>query len=152
MPTKEHWPEIAIVDSAPLDYSELAAPAYELGVTLRSFQTGQEALRAADQFRPDLWMINVRLPDMSGFDVVEMLRSKSCARCFFCISDAYAADEEIHSRLLKAAAYLCKPVQREWITAWISRPGKGTPHTSARIERIGDRAGFTKDTSDLRQK
>ena len=140
MPTREYWPEIAIVDSAPLDYSELATPAYELGVTLRSFRTGQEALQAADQFRPDLWMVNVRLPDMSGFDVVEMLRSKSCGRCFFCISDSYAADEGIRSRLLKAAAYLCKPVQRGWITAWIPRPGKRTPHSSAPVERIGDRA------------
>ncbi len=121
MPNGEQWREIAIVDATPSDYSELATPAYELGVTLRSLRTGREALHAAAQFSPDLWMINVRLPDMSGFDVVEMLRSERCESCFFCISDAYVAEEEIRSHVLQAAAYLCKPVQVEWITAWISQ-------------------------------
>lgn len=126
----EPWREIAIVDSSPLDYSELATPAYELGVTLRSFRTGREALRAAAQFSPGLWMINVHLPDMSGFDVVEMLRSERCKSCFFCISDAYVVEEEIRSHVLQAAAYLCKPVQVEWIAAWISQARTRASHAS----------------------
>lgn len=130
MPNSEQWREIAIVDSTPLDYSELATPAYELGVTLRSFRTGREALRAAARFRPDLWMINVHLPDMSGFDVVEMLRSERRESCFFCISDAYVVEEEIRSHVLQAAAYLCKPVQVEWITAWILQARKMASHAS----------------------
>jgi DNA-binding response OmpR family regulator len=65
-------------------------------------------------------MVNVHLPDISGFDVVEMLRPESRHAHFFCIDDAYAVEKEIRSHLLNAAAYLCKPVQPEWITAWAS--------------------------------
>jgi DNA-binding response OmpR family regulator len=134
MVNDEWWRDIAIVDATPVDYAELATPAYQLGVTLRSFRTAREALCAAARFRADLWMINVHLPDMPGFDVVEMLRSEQRKGCFFCISDAYVVEEEIRSHLLQAAAYLCKPVQVQWVTAWISQARKIAPRVRATMD------------------
>jgi DNA-binding response OmpR family regulator len=131
MPNGLQRTEIVIVDPNPADYAELARPAYESGLTLRSLASGREALRAAARLQPDLWVINVRLPDMSGFDLVEMLRSKSPDAHFFCVSDAYCAEEEIHSHLVKAAVYLCKPVQSEWITAWVSQARRRATYASS---------------------
>lgn len=131
MPFSEARPEIAIVDSTPLDYSELAIPAFELGVALRSFRTGRGALQAAAEYWPDLWMVGVRLPDMSGFEFIETLRSKSCPRCLFCIGDTYTVEDEIRARRLKVAAYVCKPVQPEWLNAWTSRAGRTALQASA---------------------
>ena len=117
--------EIVIVDATPSDYTDLVRLADESDLSVRFLRTGGEALQAAGKFQPGLWIVNVRLPDMSGFDVVETLRSEGREARFFFVADAYQAEEEIRSRLLNAAAYLCKPVQREWITAWISQTRKG---------------------------
>jgi len=111
--------EIVIVDARPSDYTDLVGLANESDFTVRFLRTGGEALQAAGKSQAGLWIINVRLPDMSGFDVVESLRSECREVRFFCVADAYEAEEEIRSRLLNAAAYLCKPVQREWLAAWV---------------------------------
>lgn len=45
------------------------------GLEVRIAESGQEALQAAIAFRPEIVMLDMRLPDMSGLDVARALRS-----------------------------------------------------------------------------
>ena len=58
--------------------------------------TGQDGLRDAEALRPDLVLLDVRLPDMDGFAVAERLRSlRSRPPCVVLVSsrgiEAYGA-------------------------------------------------------------
>lgn len=56
------------------------ASTYELRLQAEGFQTrrvanGEEALAAALEYRPDLILLDAMMPKMSGFDVLDILRS-----------------------------------------------------------------------------
>jgi DNA-binding response OmpR family regulator len=45
------------------------------GFTVRRVQNGEDALAAAIEFRPDLIVLDVMMPKVSGFDVLDILRN-----------------------------------------------------------------------------
>ena len=45
------------------------------GFTLKHVPNGEEALSAALEFRPDLILLDVMMPKISGFDVLDILRN-----------------------------------------------------------------------------
>jgi DNA-binding response OmpR family regulator len=45
------------------------------GFTTRRVSNGEEALSAAQTFRPDLIMLDVMMPRINGFDVLDILRN-----------------------------------------------------------------------------
>jgi CheY-like chemotaxis protein len=66
------------------DFPDLAAATVEFleaqGLRVRMALTGQEALDLASAVPPQLVLCDMRLPDMTGFDVVRGLRSNSATR------------------------------------------------------------------------
>lgn len=45
------------------------------GFTVRRVQNGEDALAAAIEFKPDLIVLDVMMPKVSGFDVLDILRN-----------------------------------------------------------------------------
>ena len=76
-PVKECTHTILVVDDDPkaveVIASFLPAPAYAL---VRAY-SGGEAVKLAQQRRPDLILLDLMMPEMSGFDVVRELRGNS---------------------------------------------------------------------------
>ena len=72
--------------------------------------TGREALDLAERLRPDVVLLDVYLPDVSGLEVLEELRSGGCAEADVVMITA-ARDSETVSRALRFGAvhYLDKP-------------------------------------------
>ena len=54
-----------------------------------------------------LWMINVRLPDMSGFDLLEMIGDQLADARVFVVADCYNAEHEARACRF-GAFYVCK--------------------------------------------
>lgn len=65
--------EIVIVDPRFDRYGDLVQAAQAGRVGLHFCADGRSALRLARTFRADAWLVSADLPDMSGFDLVEML-------------------------------------------------------------------------------
>ncbi len=76
----------------------------------------QSLLRVApfDPVQPpkSLWLINTELPDMSGFDLVQMLRPNLAGATSVLIGSQYILEEEIAARRCGATMYLCQPLSR----------------------------------------
>jgi len=77
---------------------------------------GHEAINAIQSLTPDLVFLDVQMPELGGFDVLESLKSQRLPRVIFVTAyDQYAVRAfEVH-----ALDYLLKPFDRErFMTAW----------------------------------
>ena len=106
---------IIIVDSTPQDYNALLAAAGAPGVSIHFLVSGNDALRFVKRNPSGLWVINTQLPDVSGFDLAQMLRSVRPSALVFMMGDEYRLDDEMQTLTLGLAKYLCKPLEPSWI-------------------------------------
>src|SRR4051812_47115122 len=67
---------ILIVDDAPNIVLSLQFLLQKEGYEVAVAQNGGDALRQAEQFRPDLIVLDVMLPVMDGFEVCRQLRAR----------------------------------------------------------------------------
>jgi two-component system cell cycle response regulator DivK len=79
--------------------------------TLRAVD-GEQALRALRQFRPDVILMDIGLPDISGIDVTQAIRASEDLRSIPVIAvTAYAAPEdEAAIRRAGCDDYIAKPI------------------------------------------
>jgi len=106
---------IWVVDARPEDYiAMLASPSCE-GQTFRFFHTASAALRAAHEVQPDLWLINMDLPDRGGVELCEMLQSRFSDVPMYLVRDEYDVEAELAARRSGATMFLCKPAASQWI-------------------------------------
>jgi len=104
---------------------ELLKPHPEVSVVAEC-ANGFEALKAAAEHQPDLVFLDVQMPKLTGFDVLELIESQP-AVIFVTAYDEFAMKAfEVH-----AVDYLLKPVGRERFEAALerakSRIGERTP-------------------------
>jgi two-component system LytT family response regulator len=78
-------------------------------------QNGLEAVKLVEQLSPDLMMLDIQMPKLTGFDVLELLGDKAPAVIFVTAYDEYAVKAfEVH-----AIDYLLKPVEGARLAAAI---------------------------------
>ena len=73
-------PRILIADDNPQNVELLEAYLAGVECELRTAADGDETLRAVDEFRPDLVLLDVMMPRLSGFEVCKMLRANPATR------------------------------------------------------------------------
>ena len=76
---------------------------------------GAEAIAAAESFRPDIVLLDIRMPVMDGYEAAQALRRQECGRNAILIALTGWGQEE-HRRLSQFSgfdAHLTKPVERE---------------------------------------
>ncbi len=143
--------EIVIVDGKCDRYADFvqAAQAGEVGVHF--CVDGRSAVRLSRRFRADAWLVASELPDMSGFDLLEMLSPHvlqggvdpllSGSRIsldnighgmrsgIFIVSDDYRLEEEQRALTSGVAGYLVRPITLDVIRA-TRMPADMSPITS----------------------
>ena len=85
------------------------------GYEVRMAHNGEEALRTAAQFRPRVVLLDVRMPGMSGMQVLERLHAQDPACKIIMITavvDEGAIDE---ARQLGAVDYITKPFSLDYL-------------------------------------
>ena len=82
------------------------------------WRNGREALAAVQGFQPDLVLLDIKMPGMSGFDVVRELQADIMPMVIFCTAyQRYALDAfDLH-----AVDYLLKPVDEGRLRRAIAR-------------------------------
>ena len=69
-------PKILLVDDDPVICRDLSEGLLNDGFRLLSCGTGTEALRLAERETPDLILLDINLPDISGYDLFRILRHR----------------------------------------------------------------------------
>jgi len=78
---------------------------------------GMEAVKAAAEHKPDLLFLDVQMPKLTGFDVLELIEREGVAVIFVTAYDQYAMKAfDVH-----AVDYLLKPFSRERFEAALER-------------------------------
>jgi CheY-like chemotaxis protein len=83
------------------------------GVMFGSAPDGRTGLDRADQMRPDLVLLDLELPDISGEQVLAALRSSAATRNIPVIVISADIDPAVHERILASGAqfFLVKPYE-----------------------------------------
>ncbi len=109
-------PRILIVDDHETNRDILVTRLSMHGYELLQAADGEEALMSAREHLPDLILLDVMMPKLDGFDVLELI-GKNVAVIFITAYDEFALRAfEVH-----AVDYLLKPFARERLNAALTR-------------------------------
>jgi DNA-binding NarL/FixJ family response regulator len=88
--------------------------------------SGEEAVRIFRKYRPDITLMDLRLPGMSGLDALRSIRQEDPhAKCV--VLTTYEGDEDIHQALAAGAlGYIIKGMSHETLVDALRRAHAGT--------------------------
>lgn len=110
---------ILVVDDTPASLKLLTDIMKAEGYEVRSAISGELALHAAISHAPDLVLLDIRMPDMDGFEVCRRLKvapETSKVPIIF-VSAASETEEKVRGFELGAVDYVTKPYQRNELLA-----------------------------------
>lgn len=127
---------ILIVDDEPQLQKAIRAYLEREGYAVESALDGRAALDAAAAFRPDLVILDVMLPGLGGFAVLQELRQRSDVYVLMLTARAEEIDK-VMGLTLGADDYLTKPFSPRELVARVRailRRGRNTPEDLAHPE------------------
>lgn len=116
-------PKILVVDDEPDVVMFIARTLKSEGFDIVSAYDGISALDLAESERPDLVLLDLMMPMMSGYEVCEQLKANPATQAIpvVCFSSAHTADAITRSREVGAATLLVKPFSPAELVAQIRR-------------------------------
>jgi two-component system, sensor histidine kinase and response regulator len=110
---------IMAVDDQPANLKLLEDLLGQQGHVVRSFPRGRLALEAATRNPPDLILLDINMPEMSGFQVCELLKSdeKLAGIPVIFLSALNDASDKVHAFQCGGVDYVTKPFQVDEVQA-----------------------------------
>jgi CheY-like chemotaxis protein len=105
---------ILVVDDYPNAAEGLARWLRRMGNDVRTALDGIEGIQAAEQFRPDIVLLDLGMPKLDGYETAEKIRQQPWGKRMMLVALTGWAQQEEQQSLRKAgfAAHLVKPVDR----------------------------------------
>jgi DNA-binding response OmpR family regulator len=123
---------IVIADDEPDTVLTLAAILVDEGHEVYGFGTGREALAAARLYKADVMIVDIQMPDMTGYDIARQLRDHASAMpLLIAISGRWKGETD---RLLSVVVgfdhHLVKPCDParliEFLDDWRAKPDRAS--------------------------
>ena len=114
---------LLIVEDSVVDLNKFIPLFLKKGFNVMITRSGAEALKIIEQSLPDLVLLDIILPDISGFDICQQLKKKaktSKIPIVFC-SVRKSEIEQFWGLKIGASAYLTKPVAQQNLVSTIDR-------------------------------
>ncbi len=98
-------------------------------------ESGQEALERAQELQPDVILVDIKLPDMSGIEVVKRIRELGGEAGMETLMLTVYADLDLALQAIKAGAigYILKDCSKDELLNAVRRAGRGEPQLSPEI-------------------
>ncbi len=111
--------DILIVDDTAENLRFLATTLTEQGYDVRSAISGSLALMGAQAAPPDLILLDIKMPDMNGYEVCKQLKTleKTCEIPVIFISALNEVLDKVKAFSVGGADYITKPFQMEEVLA-----------------------------------
>jgi DNA-binding response OmpR family regulator len=113
--------KVLIVDDEPNIVAALDYLLQRSGYEVRSASNGEEALREVESFAPDLVLLDVMMPQKSGYEVCQRIRERAdWSRIKIVMLSARGREAEVNKGLsLGADLYITKPFSNAELVASI---------------------------------
>ncbi len=110
---------LLIVDDMPINITVLAEFLKIAGFNVLIAKNGKRAIQKAEKDHPDLILMDIMMPEMSGFDACRILKSQENTKEIPIIFMTALTDtvDKLEGFKLGAADYITKPIQREELLA-----------------------------------
>lgn len=131
--TMEQAAEILVVDDEPYIAEMLSMSLRYAGHQVTAVATGSDALRALRSGAPDLVILDVMLPDISGFDLLSKLRVGGQPPVLF-LTARDSVEDKVRGLTLGGDDYVTKPFSLEEVVARVGallRRSSGAEATAA---------------------
>ncbi|MDY6940485.1 MAG: hybrid sensor histidine kinase/response regulator [Cyanobacteriota bacterium] len=114
--------DILIVDDTPNNLRLLSQMLSENGYKVRKAPNGRWALQAVEIVAPDLILLDIRMPEMDGYEVCRRLKASSHAGDIpvIFISALDDASDKVHAFEVGGVDYITKPFQVQEVLARVS--------------------------------
>jgi CheY-like chemotaxis protein len=123
-PRAEAPARILVVDDLPASAETLMMLLQMEGFEVRTAHEGKAALEIAEDFRPDVVLLDIGLPGMNGFEVAHRLRSLPQSRDALLIALTGYGEAESRSRSAQAGFdfHMVKPADVNQLLALLAEP------------------------------
>jgi two-component system OmpR family response regulator len=129
--------KLLVVDDEPSIRELLTASLRFAGFEVTAAADGAEALRQAEQTRPDLIVLDVMLPDMDGFTVTRKLRGRGREMPILFLTARDETGDKVTGLTVGGDDYVTKPFSLEEVVARIRavlrRTGVGSTPDTGRL-------------------
>jgi two-component system OmpR family response regulator len=102
-------PRIFVLEDDPQMRSLLVRGLREEGYEVQGFATGSELLRKVGEVAPDLFVIDIGLPDTDGRDVCQALRAQGLSAPVLFLTARDTVEDKVRGLTLGGDDYLTKP-------------------------------------------
>jgi len=106
------------------------------GWQVQTAATGREALTAVRTFDPDVMVLDVMLPDVDGFEVLQRLRRDGFHVPVLFLTARDATEDRVHGLTLGGDDYVTKPFSLEELVARLHALLRRTGHAPGSREHI----------------
>jgi CheY-like chemotaxis protein len=113
-----------VIEDSPTAAAQLARYVRELGMEARVHPQGAGALEAALEVRPHVILLDIQLPDRSGWDVLVQLKADPRVRAIPVVVVS-VVDDRPQGMALGAAGYLVKPISRQQLQETLATIASG---------------------------
>ena len=118
---------ILVVDDEPDVVAMIADYLSQVGYFPMTATSGAQALELAEKHRPFAITLDILMPDMDGFEVLQHLKENPVTRDIPTIIISMKDDKEV-GFALGAVGYITKPVNKDRLIAEINKIGGSSPH------------------------
>jgi two-component system OmpR family response regulator len=106
---QEQAPRILVVDDEPSITDAVGTALRYAGFDVRADATGRGALAAASDFRPDLIVLDIMLPDLDGLEVTRRLRGDGVRTPVLFLTARDATEDKVSGLTVGGDDYVTKP-------------------------------------------
>jgi diguanylate cyclase (GGDEF)-like protein len=143
---------ILIVDDEPASLKLLKDILTADGHVIRPFNNGELALRSVMVEMPELILLDIRMPDMNGFEVCRRIKENEKLREIPVIFISAASDMEDKVRAFQEGGvdYITKPFHKEEVIARV-RTHIALSHTIQRMKKITEALRMSEESLKMAQ-
>ena len=114
-------PTILLVDDQKVILDFLSRVLEEENYQIITSESGEEALDLYKRYHPDLTLLDIRLPDKNGIDVLKIIHEKKIETPVIVLSGVNDVDLAVRALKLGAFDYLTKPVDDDYLLEVIDK-------------------------------
>ncbi len=118
---EESWATLLVVDDEPSILLAFRKAFRDPSVTVLTAETAAQGLDIARQERPDVIVLDVHLPDLSGLEMLRRLRELDARSLVIFITGKSTTDTAIEAMKLGAYEYLLKPLELSTLRQVVER-------------------------------